>query len=99
PRNLSVLRPDAAAGFGITLAFGLLAATVADQTFWQKGLGDPRTGSFAHVLLGRCLVLSGPDLAWHARAGRHCLWADGGRHRGRWSVCGVAHRLAAGAGH
>src|SRR6478672_6828111 len=35
-RNLSVLRPDAAAGFGITLAFGLLAATVADQTFWQK---------------------------------------------------------------
>jgi Na+/proline symporter len=36
PSNLSVLRPDAAAGFGITLAFGLLAATVADQTFWQK---------------------------------------------------------------
>jgi Na+/proline symporter len=36
PTNLSVLRPDAAAGFGITLAFGLLAATVADQTFWQK---------------------------------------------------------------
>lgn len=36
PQNLSVLRPDAAAGFGITLAFGLLAATVADQTFWQK---------------------------------------------------------------
>jgi Na+/proline symporter len=35
-RNLSVLRPDAAAGFGITLAFGLLAATVSDQTFWQK---------------------------------------------------------------
>lgn len=35
-RNLSVLRPDAAAGFGVTLAFGLLAATVADQTFWQK---------------------------------------------------------------
>jgi Na+/proline symporter len=34
--NLSVLRPDAAAGFGITLAFGLLAATVSDQTFWQK---------------------------------------------------------------
>jgi Na+/proline symporter len=36
PRNLTVFRPDAAAGFGITLAFGLLAATVADQTFWQK---------------------------------------------------------------
>jgi urea-proton symporter len=36
PRNLSILRPEAAAGFGITLAFGLLAATVADQTFWQK---------------------------------------------------------------
>jgi urea-proton symporter len=36
PANLSVLRGDAAAGFGITLAFGLLAATIADQTFWQK---------------------------------------------------------------
>jgi len=36
PENLSVLRWDAAAGFGITLAFGLLAATVTDQTFWQK---------------------------------------------------------------
>lgn len=34
--NLSVFRADAAAGFGITLAFGLLAATVSDQTFWQK---------------------------------------------------------------
>jgi Na+/proline symporter len=36
PENLSVLRWDTAAGFGITLAFGLLAATIADQTFWQK---------------------------------------------------------------
>ena len=36
PSNLSVFNSDAAAGFGITLAFGLLAATVADQTFWQK---------------------------------------------------------------
>ncbi len=36
PRLLTVTRPDAAAGFGITLAFGLIAATVADQTFWQK---------------------------------------------------------------
>src|SRR6201985_2977266 len=35
-QSLSVLRPEAAAGFGITLAFGLLAATVSDQTFWQK---------------------------------------------------------------
>ena len=34
--KLSVFQADAAAGFGITLAFGLLAATVADQTFWQK---------------------------------------------------------------
>ncbi|WP_424934542.1 sodium:solute symporter family transporter [Amaricoccus macauensis] len=34
--NLSIFEADAAAGFGITLAFGLLAATVADQTFWQK---------------------------------------------------------------
>lgn len=36
PADLSILEPGAAAGFGITLAFGLLAATVADQTFWQK---------------------------------------------------------------
>jgi Na+/proline symporter len=36
PRNLSVLRWDAAAGFGITLAFGIFAASIADQTFWQK---------------------------------------------------------------
>lgn len=34
--NLSIFRPGAAAGFGITLAFGLLASVVADQTFWQK---------------------------------------------------------------
>lgn len=36
PQDLSIFEPGAAAGFGITLAFGLLAATVADQTFWQK---------------------------------------------------------------
>ena len=36
PTNLSIFQADAAAGFGITLAFGLLAAVVADQTFWQK---------------------------------------------------------------
>ncbi|MGQ7843246.1 sodium:solute symporter family transporter [Granulosicoccus sp. 3-233] len=34
--NLSILDSSAAAGFGITLAFGLLASVVADQTFWQK---------------------------------------------------------------
>jgi Na+/proline symporter len=33
---LGVTRWDTAAGFGITLAFGLFAATVADQIFWQK---------------------------------------------------------------
>ena len=36
PQLLSIFRADAAAGFGITLALGLLASTVADQTFWQK---------------------------------------------------------------
>lgn len=36
PDNLSVLRWDAAAGFGITLALGIFAAAIADQTFWQK---------------------------------------------------------------
>jgi Na+/proline symporter len=32
---LSVVRPDAATGFGITLALGLLTATIAGQEFWQ----------------------------------------------------------------
>lgn len=36
PEYLSVMRPEAAAGFGITLAFGIFAAAIADQTFWQK---------------------------------------------------------------
>ena len=39
PEDLSVIglrNWEAASGFGITLAFGLLAAVVADQTFWQK---------------------------------------------------------------
>jgi urea-proton symporter len=32
---LTVTRPDAAIGFGITLALGLLTATIAGQEFWQ----------------------------------------------------------------
>src|SRR5579883_3283192 len=32
---LTVTRPDAATGFGITLALGLLTATIAGQEFWQ----------------------------------------------------------------
>jgi urea-proton symporter len=32
---LSVARPEAATGFGITLALGLLTATIAGQEFWQ----------------------------------------------------------------
>lgn len=32
---LSVTRPEAATGFGITLALGLLTATIAGQDFWQ----------------------------------------------------------------
>lgn len=50
PQNLSVLRPDAASGFGITLAFGLLAATVADQTFWQK-VWSIRAGEVSRTFL------------------------------------------------
>ena len=42
--NLSIFEADAAAGFGITLAFGLLAATVADQTFWQLLLYEELAG-------------------------------------------------------
>ncbi|TAL76462.1 MAG: sodium:solute symporter [Beijerinckiaceae bacterium] len=39
PQDLSITGArnwQAATGFGITLAFGLLASVVADQTFWQK---------------------------------------------------------------
>jgi Na+/proline symporter len=32
---LSVTRPEAAVGFGITLALGLLTATIVGQDFWQ----------------------------------------------------------------
>jgi urea-proton symporter len=36
PDTLNAFSPAAAAGFGISLALGLLASTMADQTFWQK---------------------------------------------------------------
>jgi len=38
-RLLSVTRADAATGFGITLALGLLTATIAGQEFWQVAWG------------------------------------------------------------
>ncbi|CAN3126734.1 sodium:solute symporter family transporter [Mycobacterium sp. smrl_JER01] len=36
PDALNAFDTAAAAGFGISLALGLLASTMADQTFWQK---------------------------------------------------------------
>ena len=33
---LEPFHPATAAAFGISLALGLLASTIADQTFWQK---------------------------------------------------------------
>lgn len=36
PNTLNAFDGQAAAGFGISLALGLLASTMADQTFWQK---------------------------------------------------------------
>lgn len=36
PNTLDAFDTAAAAGFGISLALGLLASTMADQTFWQK---------------------------------------------------------------
>jgi len=36
PSTLDPFDTAAAAGFGISLALGLLASTMADQTFWQK---------------------------------------------------------------
>jgi Na+/proline symporter len=38
-RLLSVTRGDAASGFGITLALGLLTATIAGQEYWQLAWG------------------------------------------------------------
>lgn len=36
PHRLSPFDGAAASGFGVSLALGLLASTMADQTFWQK---------------------------------------------------------------
>ncbi|OBB57319.1 sodium:solute symporter [Mycobacterium sp. 852013-51886_SCH5428379] len=36
PNTLNAFDTQAAAAFGISLALGLLASTMADQTFWQK---------------------------------------------------------------
>jgi Na+/proline symporter len=36
PDTLNAFDTEAAAAFGISLALGLLASTMADQTFWQK---------------------------------------------------------------
>jgi urea-proton symporter len=36
PNTLNAFDSHAAAGFGISLSLGLLASTMADQTFWQK---------------------------------------------------------------
>ncbi|WP_422741915.1 sodium:solute symporter family protein [Mycobacterium sp. WMMD1722] len=36
PETLNAFNGAAAAGFGISLSLGLLASTMADQTFWQK---------------------------------------------------------------
>jgi len=35
-QNFNVLRGATASAFGVSLALGLLASTMADQTFWQK---------------------------------------------------------------
>ncbi|ODA69061.1 sodium/panthothenate symporter [Methyloligella halotolerans] len=53
PTDLSIFQGAAASGFGITLAFGLLAATVADQTFWQK------VWALRPNQVGRTFMLSG----------------------------------------
>jgi len=36
PEYLSIFNHEAAAAFGLTLALGLLGASVSDQSFWQK---------------------------------------------------------------
>lgn len=53
PNTLNAFDGAAAAGFGISLALGLLASTMADQTFWQKAWAlKPTT-------LGRTFVWAG----------------------------------------
>jgi Na+/proline symporter len=53
PNTLNSFNGSAAAGFGISLALGLLASTMADQTFWQKAWAlQPAT-------LGRTFVWAG----------------------------------------
>ena len=53
PNTLNSFDGSAAAGFGISLALGLLASTMADQTFWQKAFAlKPAT-------LGRTFVWAG----------------------------------------
>lgn len=53
PDTLNAFDASAAAGLGISLALGLLASTMADQTFWQKAFAlKPAT-------LGRTFVWAG----------------------------------------
>src|SRR5689334_2278195 len=53
PNTLNAFDGAAAAGFGISLSLGLLASTMADQTFWQKAWAlKPAT-------LGRTFVWAG----------------------------------------
>ena len=81
-RNLSLCARTLLAGFGITLAFGLLAATVADQTFWQKVRGIKGRRSRA-LFLGRRALLPDPDLPRNARPRRHRFRTLNSRHRRR----------------
>jgi Na+/proline symporter len=55
PSKLSITNADAAAGFGITLAFGLLASTAGDQIFWQKVWAiRPNQVGRSFLLAGAC---------------------------------------------
>jgi Na+/proline symporter len=53
PNTLNSFDGSAAAGFGISLALGLLASTMADQTFWQKAW------ALKPASLGRTFVWAG----------------------------------------
>ncbi|WP_197383558.1 sodium:solute symporter family protein [Mycolicibacterium mengxianglii] len=51
--NLNAFDGSAAAAFGISLALGLLASTMADQTFWQKAWAlKPATAARTFVWAG-----------------------------------------------
>ena len=88
PRHLNAFDGSAAAAFGISLALGLLASTMADQTFWQKAWALKTGDRWAAPSSGRAVVLPDSDRARIARSGRAGLrrHARGSRRAGSGGI-------------